>query len=150
MVTESYASISEGTDILVRRLNTDAWDDADADDITKALAQSTDIIDRLNFLGDKASETQELQFPRGTDSEIPNDVKIACVLIAMALLDGVDPDMEAENLRMVAQGYGNIRSTYDALSPSEHILAGVPSVEAWRYLKPYLRDPRELKLNRVS
>ena len=146
----AYATTVEAATYFSERLNTDAWDDAVTGDKTKALAQATKIIDRLNFLGELADEDQDNQFPRDNDTEVPNDIKYACCEIALALLDGVDPEIEFENLSMVAQGYGNVKSTYDREIPAAHILAGVPSVTAWRYLSPYLRDPYSITLRRVN
>lgn len=132
------------------RLNTDPWDSATSGDRDKALAMATSLIDRLNFLGEKTDENQALQFPRDADTDIPDDIKFACCECALALLDGVDPEMEYENLSMVSQGYSNVRSTYDRSRPAEHILAGIPSVIAWRYLKPYIRDAQSVDLERAS
>ena len=132
------------------RLNTLPWDNATSGDRDKALSMATQLIDRLNFLGEKTDEDQDLQFPRDADTDIPDDIQYACCECALALLDGVDPEMEFENLGMISQGYSNIRSTYDRSRPSENILAGIPSVLAWRYLKPYIRDIRAVDLDRAS
>lgn len=146
----AYISISAASDYFANRLNTDAWDDADEADCEKALLMATDAIDRLNFLGEKADSAQENQFPRLGDSTVPQDIQEACAELAMRFLDGVDPELEFENLTMVSQGYANIRSTYDRTNPSEHIVAGIPSITAWRKIKPYLRDVRDVSLNRVN
>jgi hypothetical protein len=146
----AYATRTEAQAYFDERLNTDAWDDATEANQTKALAMSTKLIDRLNFVGEKTDEDQDNQFPRDNDTEVPNDIKNACSEIALALLDGVDPELEFENLAMVSQGYANVRSTYDRSFAQEHIVAGIPSVIAWRYLKPYLRDARAIDLSRVS
>jgi len=145
-----YLSVSAATDYFANRLNTDAWDDADEVDCEKALYMATDAIDRLNFLGEKADPDQENQFPRSGDTVVPQDIQDACAELALRLLDGVDPELEFENLAMVSQGYANVRSTYDRTTPPEHIVAGIPSVTAWRKIKPYLRDSRGIGLNRVN
>ena len=132
------------------RLNTRAWDTADSGDKPKALIMATRIIDRLNFAGDKNSATQELQFPRDTDTEIPDDIKIACAEIAIELLDGVDPNKEFEDLAIVTHRYAEVVTTYDRSVVQEHLVAGVPSATAWRYLKPYIRDNRFVTVSRIS
>jgi len=148
-----YISVEDAQDYFDDRLNTGAWDvhsvtgDGDQE---KALKQATRIINRLNFIGSKTDDAQENQFPRGGDTEIPEDIEIACCEIAIALLDGVDPDIEMENLNMTTQAYGQTSTSYDRTNPAEHILAGVPSATAWRYLKPYLRDSRQVNVSRVS
>jgi len=149
-ISASYATLLEAQAYFDARLNTDAWDDSLVTDKSKALMNATKIIDRLNFKGVKTDASQALQFPRDNDTVVPDDIKFACAEVALALLDGVDPELEFENLNMVSQGYANVRSTYDRSLPSEHIAAGIPSVSAWRYLKPYLRDVNTVDVSRVS
>lgn len=145
-----YATIVEAQAYMDTRLNAEPWDDADPADQDKALMMATTLIERLNFRGEKADSTQELQFPRGNDTVVPQDVKNACAEVALALLDGVDPEMEFDNLRMKAQAYGVVKSTYDTERAPEHYVAGIPSSIAWRFLKPYLRSPFSVRLDRVS
>jgi len=145
-----YATIVEAQAYFDGRLNTDPWDDATDANKNKALIMATTLIDRLNYRGEKADSDQELQFPRGYDTEVPQDIKNACAEVALALLDGVDPEMEFENLRMKSQAYGVVRSTYDTNRTPEHYVAGIPSSLAWRFLKPYLRSPYTVDRHRVS
>ena len=145
-----YASIAEAVTILSEVMNTDAWDGATNADRLKALVTATRTIDTLNFLGSKTSESQELQFPRSPDTLIPDAIKLACCLIANRLLDGIDPEMEYENLRLVSQGYANVRSTYSPTSIPDHVTHGIVSIEAWRMLLPYLRSNQTIRMNRVS
>ena len=147
----SYIDRIEAQAYFDGRLNTSAWDDTTDDgEKDKALIMSTRIIDRLNYLGCKAVEAQELQFPRGADTVVPQDVMDATAEIALALLDGVDPDLEYENLFMTSQGYGGIRSSFDRRVKSPHLLARVPSFAAWTLLHPYLRDGLSIELHRTS
>ena len=146
----SYATIAEAQLYFDRILSKRPWDCASAAEKTLALAQATDIIDRLNFLGVKTLDTQLNQFPRKDDTVVPDDVKNASAAIALALLDGVDPELEYQNLHLKSQGYGSVRSSYDQVPPQPHTAAGIPSVTAWRFLKPYLRDPNTIDLFRTS
>ncbi len=67
------------------------------------------------------------------------------------LNDGIEYyEMELENLAMVNQQYGNIRSTYNRDINMEHIEAGIISFTAWRLIKPYLDVSKQFKLSRVS
>jgi len=130
------------------RLNTEAWDDTTDDtEKDKSLIMATRTIDRLNFSGQKAVTAQALQFPRGTDTLIPDDVKNATAEIALALLDGVNPELEFENVFMTSQGYGGIRSSFDRSTKPAHIIAGIPSFVAWTFLKPYLLDTLNIELH---
>ena len=146
----SYMTVEEADTYFGEVLNVEAWEYANVVDRTKALAMGTRAIDQLNFMGVKAEISQDNQFPRDSDTAVPVDIQNACAEIALRLLDGVDPEIEYENLRMVTQGYSNVRSTYDSGQVARHIVAGIPSITAWRFLFPYLRDGGSVKLNRVS
>lgn len=116
----------------------------------KYLKMATRDIDRLNFAGEKAAVSQARQFPRGLDTEVPDDIKQACAEIAWSYFDGVDPDIEHENLRSVSQGVGAARATYSPFVIPDHIAARIASIRAWHLLVPYLRDPLEIQISRVS
>jgi len=145
----NYCTTDEAQLYFDTRLHTDAWDEASDTDRNKAIAMSTRIIDQLNYLGAKTVSTQDNEFPRGGDTTNPPAVLNACAEISLALLDGVDPELEAENLHLLSQGYSNIKSTYDPNTIRAHTIAGVPSRTAWTYLSPYLRDPNDICLTRV-
>ena len=146
----SYLTIIEAQTYFNTRLHTLPWDCAIDDEKTKALAMATKIIDRLNYEGEKTDEAQVNQFPRDADIVVPQDIMDATTEIALSLLDGVDPELEFENLAMITQQYGTIKSTYDRSINQDYKMAGVPSMTAWRMLKPYLRDSQGIDLNRVS
>lgn len=151
----NYGSITEAEAYFATRLNTDAWDCLEGaanetKDKTAALTMATKIIDRLNFLGCKTDPTQQNQFPRDAATTVPEAIKEASFEIALALLDGVDPEIEFENLFLISQGYSNVRATFDRAQKSPYFLAGVPSAAAWMLLKPFLIDPNEIRLDRVN
>lgn len=171
-----YGTMSEAIEYFQNRLHEAAWSDASVDDRRKALIYATQIIDALNFKGEKATVhsilfdadgepisgvtdeeireanlAQELEFPRGTDTEVPTQIKIACWEVTYALLDGIDPDLELENLAVVSQGISSVRTTYNRNHTLiEHLMNGIPSAAAWRYLRPFLRDSDQIKLSRVD
>ena len=130
-------------------LDSDAWDIAEYNQKTVALNEATILIDRLNFAGSKNDSAQTLQFPRGTDTVVPDDIKRACCYIALELLDGINLDFEFNNLFLKQHSFGGASSTYDRTSHAEHVIAGIPSIRAWRLLRPYLRDSREINIDRV-
>lgn len=146
----SYMTIVEANAYFNDRLNIRPWECANPDEQRRGLAMATEIIDRLNFIGCKADEAQDNQFPRGTDTVVPADVQKASAEIALALLDGVEPEMEFENLSLRSQGYGSVRSSFDKTIPAPNLVGGVPSVTAWRYLAPYLRAPNTFDIFRTS
>jgi len=96
-----------------------------------------------------ASLAQALEFPRGSDTVVPDAIICACFEIAHSLLDGKDPELELENLGVISQGYASVRTTYDrAHVPIEHLINYVPNALAWRWLKPFLRDEDAIILTR--
>lgn len=159
-VTSSGSSISDtftyyGTLIAAEtyfsyRLNSDAWDDALVSDREAALIQATRAIDKLNYENEKYEDDQVLQFPRGDDGTIPIEIEYACYEIVIKLLEGHDNEIEAQSMGVLTETYTGVRTTYQSGYANEHIRAGIPSVEAWEYLKPYLRDQRGVELLRVS
>jgi len=146
----AYITVADADTYFTSRYNVDSWDNASDADKTKALAESTIRIDRLNFVGRKNSDTQANQFPRYDDTTIPDDIQYACAEAAFALLDGIEPEREVELLSMKSQGLASARSTYDRSFVPEHLLAGIPSSLAWQYLKPYLDDPETMQVNRAT
>lgn len=175
-----YGTLIEGNDYFDSRLHERSWFASSVDERPKALWAATRIIDTLNFKGFKAAVwtllqehgltdypkyvtkptedeireaylSQSLEFPRGSDTDVPQDIRIACYELAHSLLDGKDPEMELENLGVASQGYPSVRTTYNrAQLPIEHLINGVPNMLAWRLLRPFLRDGDAIKLSRVS
>lgn len=134
------------------RLHADEWaNDFSLADKTKALQTSTRDIDRLNFVGSKADSDQELEFPRGTDTDVPSDIEIACYEIAFErLVNEKDPQAEVERLNIISEGFSSIRATRDRDFAHEHLRHGIVSLTAWKYLRPYLRNDQTFILSRVS
>ena len=169
--TDYYGTLQEAEDYFAMRLHETAWTSAPSADKPKALWAATQIIDTLNYKGYKhpvflvldadpkataeviqaAEDDQVLEFPRGADTEVPEAIRRACYEIAHSLLDGKDPEMELENLGIISQGYGSVRTTYQRSQvPIEHLINGVPNAMAWRLIRPFLRDGDALKIIRVS
>jgi hypothetical protein len=146
-----YASLVDSDLYFLTRLHSDGWDETSLSDRTAALTTATLLIDRLNFRGDKAVSTQANEFPRGDDTVVPEDIKIACMEIAYSMLvDGRDPDIELENLAIVSEGFANIRDTRNDQFVHEHINAGIVSARAWKFIRPYLRNDKSFKITRTS
>lgn len=168
--TDYYGTLDEANDYFAHRLHERAWSGANVADRPKALWAATMIIDTLNYKGRKAAvrslyvanpkatleqeqaaeASQPLEFPRGSDTAVPEAIRRACYEIAYSLLDGKDPEIELENLGVTSQGYGSVRTTYQRSQvPIEHLINGVPNALAWRLLRPFLRDDDAIKLIRV-
>lgn len=167
----AYATIQEADDYFNCRLHEHAWSQANPFEREPALIEATRIIDSLSFKGVKnsvhvvleanedatldeirtAEAAQALEFPRGADTTVPERIKWACFEIVHALLDGIDPQLELENMSMNDHGIGSVRASFNRnQTPLEHFMNGVPSSTAWKYLKPFLRDDKQVRLTRVS
>jgi hypothetical protein len=146
---EYYGTLLAAEHYFNYKLDSSDWDLATIKDREKALIQATRAIDKLNFLHDKFNIDQTLQFPRGVSEAVPIEIEYACYEIAIKLLGGIDVDVEAKTLGVMSESYTGIRTAYDPSFVNEHIRAGIPSIEAWEYLKPFLRDSRTVKLLRV-
>ena len=174
-----YGSINGADTYFGERLYTSTWDNANATDRVKALKQATKVIDSLNYKGVKATvqavlydadgntltgtlapteaeiiaadQSQELEFPRGKDSSVPEEIEWACYETAFALLDGFDPNTAADELRVLKQSYASVGTTYAEDDDSmEFLLFGIPNGTVWRWLKPRLVDCQSIRIRRVS
>lgn len=129
----------------------------------QSLVSATRIIDKFNYAGSKANSGQILQFPRKNtytdpiteevtetkDDNVPEDIALATYLIAEKLLDGWNPDMEADNLTSIQHKYDKTAVLNTREFIPEHLRAGVPSAKAWSLLKSYMRDPQLLEIVRL-
>ena len=145
-----YASLTEAFTYFSERYDNQLWLSSEDTIRTRALKTATRLIDRLNFLDDKTEAEQENEFPRGTDTDVPDDVKNACCEIAYALLDGRDPDFESEFNNASALSIGSVKLSKDIESVPLHVWYNIPSSIAWSYLTPYMVNPHELRIERVS
>lgn len=170
-VRNIYGTLADANTYFDARLHEQAWADSSAEDRPKALWAATMIIDALNYKGEKntvytlleddpsasdediraAEVNQPLEFPRGSDIEVPEIICMACYEIAHALLDGIDPDLELENLGVAGETFSSVRTTYSRTQISiEHLINGVPRDHVWQWLKPFLRDSDIIELSRVG
>ena len=145
----SYVALDDANTYFNERLNVQSWDEAEDDDKNRALIMATTAIDHLNFTGGKTDEDQVLQFPRYDDSSVPTEIEQATYECALALLDGVDIELEKETMNLTEQRIGGVKVGYDSIVPAEHIIAGIPSYKAWIFLRPFLRAPDDVELFRI-
>lgn len=145
-----YGTLTEADEYFSKRLNSDVWENAVINDREKSLYMATAAIDKLNFAGFKATDTQELQFPRVGDTVVPQEIEYACYECALAFLDGVNLEQEAQTIGVLTESYTGVRTAYDESHLNEHLRAGIPTIDAWSYLKPFLRDAQQIIFNRIS
>jgi hypothetical protein len=143
-----YGTLVGANDYFKFRLDSEDWDCAENDRRIRALSQATRAIDNLTFAGAKTVATQGLEFPRDGETVVPVAVEIACYELAMRYLSGIDPEMEADRLMVRSQGYARVKTDYDRSFIPENVRAGIHSLQAWMYLRPYLADNRRLHIRR--
>lgn len=149
-MNESYVTNAEADDYFEFRYNSPLWDTLDETTKTKLLVTSSRYLTKLNWAGDKADATQALEFPRGTDTTIPVEIKNGVCEIAYALLDGRDVEYEQELLshtRLSASVFG---VSLDAKTVDVARIHGIPSSLAWSYFRPFLRDGSVVTLVRMD
>lgn len=142
-----YADVDLANEYFTTRLDTRDWDMATETEKLKALKMATRFINNLKFKGYKAISTQENEFPR-SESEygnisaiIPNEIKIATCEIAIQLINEIDIEQEINNLYITSNSFASVSTGKGLGIVPEHIRAGIPSIVAWHYLRPYLIDP---------
>jgi hypothetical protein len=98
-----------------------------------------------------ADASQALEHPRGQNSSVPQTIEWANYEIAYHLIDGWTPEDTIDQLRVLRQAYSAVRTTYDNSNTAmEHLVNGVPSAKAWRWLKPYLDLDRTIRFSRAD
>jgi hypothetical protein len=130
----SYIDIEGADEYFSGRLHAESWGETDKNTKEKALKQATRAIDRQLLKGRKATDTQELAFPRYPDEEVPETVKEACCEIALALLErGNSQRRKLQQEGVQSFTLGNMSETY---APGAG--RGLLSQEAKELLRPWL------------
>lgn len=130
-------------------LNRDIWNDTSQEECEIALTMATRAIDKLAYKGQKATETQLHEFPRGSQTTVPQDIKDACCELAFSFIEGKDPEFEFENLVVLNKRFDAASINFKPEADRRHIAAGIYSIEAWKLLRPYLRDYDAFRLVKV-
>lgn len=146
-----YADRTYANAYFAERLSTVAWDNASNGDKDKALKMATLLIDQLPYIGYKNDESQAREFPRNNDTEIPQEVAMACAEVAKALLEGNNLESLYEKSGISSESQGGASASYTGNGPAELLGAcnGLPSPMAARLLNPWLRDFEVINLTRV-
>jgi hypothetical protein len=130
----SYCTIEYADEYFSGRLHAESWGQADESTKEKALKQATKAIDRQLLKGRKATDEQELAFPRHPDTEVPEAVKEACCEEALALLErGNSQRRKLQQEGVQSFTLGNMSESYAAGAAK-----GLLSQEAKELLQPWL------------
>lgn len=152
----------------------DDWSGQTPEQQQKALYEATVAIDKLRYAGQKTSvfnlyvaqpspaappsqadidtadATQPLQFPRDGATEVPDDIIAATYEEAQSILCGRNAGIAQENLAITSDGAGSTRTSYNRdNAPSRHIVNGITSYFAWRFIQPFLADISGFNVVRV-
>jgi hypothetical protein len=145
-----FGSVASADRYFSERLDTQLWEVASLENKQKALVQATRAIDQLRFAGYKNDATQPLEWPRNDEETIPEGIQQATYEEAFNLLKGADIDTESNSLFVSSRVFGKVRTDYDFRTAPEHIVAGITSFKAWRFLQPFLDPARGINLRRRS
>ena len=140
------ARVHEADNYLIYSLKKRVW--AIFEYKLEALVSATRIIMNLP-LKSEIQATLQTYLNQESD-EIPTQIKEACIEIALALADGIDPEMEYRQLTKTTQGYSSLRQQKNTEMVEEYLAMGIPSLAAWKLLIPYLKLSRSVALERVS
>ncbi len=155
IIAFDYATMHYGTTIggdvyFSRRLRRAAWVQASEADKLAALYEATEMLERLNYKGDKTDSTQRLEFPRGGDTEVPTNIEKAAYEVAYNLLAGLDPELEAKASMVKRTKTGPLETEFVGQSIPAYVIAGIFGATAWGLIYPYLRDPSTVNFKRVD
>lgn len=139
LITESQAQI-----YIDKIVESTAWDTATTNERSAALEQASMAVERLNFKD--YMDLTSLSESNAKDI----DIIYAIAESALRFLEGIDINLELENLRVDAQSFGAVRTTYNAHPKPEYYIHGIPSQVAWNLLRPHLRDGSIIQVRRVS
>ena len=130
--------------------NASIWFKKDTDDKNKALIHATRLVDALNYKGVKNDSAQTLEFPRGSDTTVPDDIIHATCEVALALVDGRNLETEHFNMSRTSANVAGVHVRHDPEILNVAFLHNIPSMVAWSLLMPYLRDRRVFRFDRVD
>lgn len=142
----TYATLVDADTYVQFHVRKRVWDALTLDQQFAYLVTATTMIDRLRYIGEKADPAQALAFPRAGQTTVPKGIIEAVVELALALADGVDPEMELHKVPRIATTYGTMKTVQTPVYTPCHIAAGIPCLEAWVRLVPYLADVNALQL----
>lgn len=148
----TYATVAEADDYLSRLYGDvyDNWLSLSEENREKAIFTATRRIDRLPLVSYPADPDQGAHFPIAGQTVVPDDVKWACAELAATLADNRDLQMDYEEIAISSHKLGKVGVNRDTDVRLPHVLAGIPSLEAWRLLRPFIRVNQNINLLRVN
>lgn len=146
----TYADASAADAYLAYRVGASAWAGYSADLKAQALVSATRDIDTLDFIGERATDDQALEWPRtGTDyadDALPQRLVDATIELAFSYAQQVTADATSDVLNPVPDNIkrektGPLETEYFApTAPEATALERLPAI-VQRLLAPLLRTP---------
>lgn len=141
-MNEHYGTIAGGNDYF--RLSGEFWKRATDTEKESALIEATRAIERLNFTA--TGDAGPLHF---SITDTPDDIAYATYEEANTLLDQhEDVNDITDALRVVEDRFAAVVTKRDTSWVDPHLNAGILSIRAWRYLRPFLASPNTIKLTK--
>lgn len=146
-----YGSIALADAYWDARLYGQLWTIQSTTTKNQALQTATDRINALPLEGTPDTSNDEGYFyPLDGETEVPQGILNATYELALCLIQNPPP-------RSGGSGTGNVKRAKIGATETEFfgyvapwISAGIPCQDVWRLLGPYLCDPNELVIVRVS
>lgn len=146
-----YGSIAGGDRYFSEVIYGQLWLISTVDKKRKAMVTATKMLEQLPFQGYPTEEAQALSFPRNGETATPTPVEEATYELALQLLKGRDAETEQRQLFVKSRKFGRITTDFDhTMAGQEHVIAGIPSLEAWKRIRPFLAPNLTLNLRRES
>lgn len=127
------------------------WSALSDDDKDQLLRTATRMIDALPLTGYKTVDTQEREFPRGDDVDIPDRVLRACCWIAVELARDNTMEGVREDSRRTSESTGEASVSFGpGASLADFVRGRLNSAEAFELMAPWMLDPAITRFARDS
>ena len=145
-----YVTLEDCTTYLSTELWAEDWLNATPANQQKAINKGAQIIDSIQYVGEKLLDAQDNEFPRDHQEATPQDIIDANCLIALKLIEGRIPELDFGNGRIKSDSLASGKTTYEVFSTPQHMLYGVPSYDAWVKMVKFVDLDKVIELDRVS
>ena len=130
----SYITLEEAEDCLDGAVGGEAWIDLEPVQKRRYLLAAAQNVDSLLFTGRKSDCNQPMAFPRAPLETVPNAVKLAQALEALALSDA----QAASRRKLQEQGVASISLGKASESYREPVGGQLASTQAKALLRPWI------------
>lgn len=125
------------------------WENASEGNKEIWLNKATRALDSLVWKSVRTDSLQPNAFPRGSETDIPQDILDATAELAFAYSCGVNPDLEFDNLSISSRKLGPVSTTSDTTIPKVFVILGIVSLDAYRLIAPYLQSSKLQRIERA-